>query len=97
MRKQKEGIVLGFITYENPSNGKRVRVKRGFNWLVMGFGPLWFLFNGMIFTGLIWLSIALAAGLFTAGIGGILVWLIASFFANGQKERKLIKRGWQSV
>lgn len=85
---------MQFVTYENPRNGKRTRVKRGFNWLVMGFGPLWFLFNGMILSCLLWLSFALTVGLFTGGYGGILVWLIASFFANGQKERKLIKQGW---
>lgn len=85
---------MQFVTYDNPRNGKRVRVKRGFNWLVFCFGPLWFLFNGMILAGLLWLSIALAAGLFTGGYGGIIIWLIASFLANGQKERKLVKRGW---
>ncbi|MDD2586358.1 MAG: DUF2628 domain-containing protein [Syntrophomonadaceae bacterium] len=72
------------IIYENPKSGERIRVKRGFNWLVLGFGPLWFLFKDMVLTGLIWLSVALVVGLFTAGIGGILVWLIASLFANGQ-------------
>ncbi|HBQ26800.1 MAG TPA: HrgC protein [Syntrophomonas sp.] len=86
---------MRFITYENPRNGKHIRVKRGFNWLVFFFGPLWFLFNGMILACLAWLSIALAAGLFTGGYGGVLVWIIASFFANGQRERKLIKQGWQ--
>ncbi len=86
---------MRFIIYRNPGNGKHIRVKRGFNWLVFFFGPLWFLFNGMILACLAWLSIALAAGLFTAGYGGVLVWIIASFFANGQRERKLIKQGWQ--
>ena len=84
-----------FVTYENPENGKHAKVKRGFNWLVFCFGPIWFLFNGMIFTGLAWLSIALVIGLFTGGYGGVLVWVIASFLANGQRERKLINRGWQ--
>ncbi|CFX15485.1 Protein of unknown function DUF2628 [Syntrophomonas zehnderi OL-4] len=86
-----------FVTYENPRNGKRTRVKRGFNWLVMGFGPLWFLFNGMILCALLWLTAAMVVGLLTAGIGGLLMWPFAGFFANGQRERRLIKRGWRTV
>lgn len=84
-----------FVTYENPENGKHAKVKRGFNWLVFFFGPLWFLFNGMILTGLLWFAIALTTSIFTCGYGGIIIWLIASFMANGQRERELVERGWR--
>jgi hypothetical protein len=38
------------------------RNKRGFNWPVLLFGPLWYLFNGMIAKGLFWLLVAIIVG-----------------------------------
>lgn len=89
--------MAGWKVYENPKNGRRTRVKDGYNWVVFGFGPIWYLFNGLIGTALAWLAAALFVGLFTFGYGGIIVWIISGFWANKTKERQLLKKGWQYI
>lgn len=81
--------------YENQANGYRERVKDGFNWVVLLFGPFWYLFNGMVGMGLFWLLVALLVGIPTVGIGGLIVWIIAGFMANSQKEKKYLQKGWK--
>jgi len=39
--------VARYKIFENPQNNYTERVKEGFNWPVLLFGPLWYLFNGM--------------------------------------------------
>lgn len=88
---------MGSVIYRNPKNGKRVIIKKGFNVFVFIFGPLWFIFNGMPLMGIMWLCLAMVTGFFTLGLGALLTWIIASFTANGLKERKLIRKGWQVI
>lgn len=84
-----------FKVYENTTNGHREKVKEGFNWLVFLFGPIWYLFNGMIGKGLAWLLVAALAGAFTLGIGALVVWIIAGAKANSEKEKKFLEQGWR--
>lgn len=83
--------------YENPLNGYREKVKEGFNWLVLLFGPLWFFFNGMVGSGLGWLLVALLAGSFTFGFGGIVVWIIAGARAGSAMGSRYLRQGWKPV
>ena len=83
-----------YKVYKNPANDHVERVKDGFNWLVLFFGPIWYLFNGFIGQGIAWLLIALVAGALTLGIGGIIVWIIAGVKANKSKEKAFLNEGW---
>ncbi|AOQ24764.1 hypothetical protein MTAT_04370 [Moorella thermoacetica] len=83
--------------YENPRNNYREKVKEGFNWWVLLFGPLWYLFNGMAGKGIGWLLVAILAGAFTLGIGAIVVWIVAGAKANADKEKKYLEQGWKFV
>jgi hypothetical protein len=83
--------------YQNPSNNYTEKVKEGFNWVVFFFGPLWYLFNGMIGQGITWLLIAILAGAFTLGIGAIIVWVICGTKANKDKEKKYLCAGWKFI
>jgi hypothetical protein len=80
--------------YENPTNGYTEKIKEGYNWPVMLAGPCWYLYNGMIGKGLMWLLLAIVIGAFTAFIGAIVVWIIAGAKANKEKEQELLKKGW---
>lgn len=86
-----------YKVYENTANNYREKVKDGFNWWVLIFGPLWYLFNGMAILGLGWLLAAILAGSFTFGIGGIIVWIIAGTKANADKEKKYLREGWKFI
>lgn len=86
-----------FKVYENPANGYQEKVKDGFNWWVLIFGPLWYLFNGMALQGLAWVLVAFVAGFFTLGIGGLVVWIIAGAKANTEKEKKYLRDGWKFI
>jgi hypothetical protein len=86
-----------YKVYRNPHNGHTEKVKDGFNWVVLFFGPLWHLFNGLVAQGIGWLLIAFIAGLPTLGIGSIIVWIIAGFKANKQKEKKYLENGWHYI
>lgn len=66
----------------------------GFNWLVLLFGPVWYLLNGMIGQGLGWLLAAIIAGTIIPVVGAIIVWIIAGVKANGAKEQKYLIKGW---
>lgn len=83
-----------YKVYKNQANGYTEKVKDGFNWVVFLFGPLWYLFNGMVGRGIAWLLVAILAGVVTLGIGGIIVWIIAGAKANGDKEKKFLRQGW---
>ncbi|MDN5362686.1 MAG: hypothetical protein PWP70_1733 [Moorella sp. (in: firmicutes)] len=83
--------------YENPVNNYREKVKEGFNWWVLLFGPLWYLFNGMVGQGIGWFMVAVFAGYFTLGIGTVIVWIIAGAKANADKEKKYLQKGWKFV
>lgn len=81
--------------YENPVNGYRERVKDGFNWVVLFFGPLWYFFNGLPGKGFGWFLVAVLVGAFTFGFGAIVVWLIAGVKANTEKEKMYLEKGWK--
>ncbi|MGE5626656.1 MAG: DUF2628 domain-containing protein [Solirubrobacterales bacterium] len=83
-----------YKVYKNPANGYTEKVKDGFNWVVLLFGPIWYLFNSMVGKGVAWLLVAILAGSFTFGIGGIIVWIIAGAKANGDKEKSFLSQGW---
>jgi len=86
--------MANFKVYENPTNGHSVKVKDGFNWIVLFFGPIWYLFNNMIAKGIGWLLVALLVGVPTAGIGAIIVWIIAGVKANKDKENLYLEKGY---
>ena len=86
-----------YKVYENPSNGYREKVKDGFNWPVLFLGPIWYFFNSMFGIGIAWFLVALFFGAFTFGIGAIIVWIIAGFRANGEKEKKFLQQGWKFI
>jgi len=86
-----------YKVFENPANNYREKVKEGFNWVVLLFGPFWYLFNGMVGKGLAWTFVAVLAAAFTVGIGGLVVWVIAGFIANGEKEKKYLQQGWRFI
>jgi len=86
-----------YKVYKNPHNGHTERVKDGFNWVVFFFGPLWYLFNGLVAQGIGWLVIALIIGVPTLGLGSIVVWIIAGCKANTEKEKRYLENGWQYV
>ncbi|WP_053104299.1 DUF2628 domain-containing protein [Neomoorella thermoacetica] len=83
--------------YENPTNNYREKVKEGFNWWVFFFGPLWYLFNGLVGRGIAWLIVAILAGTVTFGIGTIIVWIVAGAKANADKEKKFLEQGWKFI
>lgn len=86
-----------YKVYKNPANGYTEKVKDGFNWPVFFFGPIWYLFNGLVGQGIAWLLVALIAGTFTIGIGAIIVWIIAGVKANKVKEKSFLSKGWLYV
>lgn len=86
-----------YKVYQNPSNGYTEKVKEGFNWLVFFFGPIWYLFNGMVGQGVAWLVVAILLSSFTLGIGGLIIWIIAGAKANGEKEKKYLSNGWKFI
>ena len=86
-----------YKVFENPSNGHREKVKDGFNWVVLFFGPIWYLFNGMAAQGLGWLLVAVIAGSFTMGLGAVVVWIVAGVKANAGLAGKYLRDGWKHV
>lgn len=86
-----------FKIYENPANGHREKVKDGFNWPVLFLGPIWYFFNGMVGQGLAWFLVACLVGAFTLGFGAVIVWIIAGFKANGDKEKRFLQQGWKYI
>jgi hypothetical protein len=86
-----------YRVFENTANGYRERVKDGFNWPAFFFGPLWYLFNGMVAKGAGWLILAITVGSFTFGLGGIVVWIVAGAMTNGDLARKYLQGGWRFV
>lgn len=88
---------MGYIVYQNPKNGRMVKIKRGFNIFAFLFGPVWFIFNGLPLWGLLWLLIALIVGYPTLAIGSFITWVIAGYKANGLKEKRLRRKGWLPV
>ena len=83
--------------YENPQNGYREKVPTGFNIWVLLFGPFWYLFNGMIGKGILWLVVAALVGSFTFGLGALLVWIILAFKANKTREKQYLTNGWKFI
>ncbi|MFX4261173.1 hypothetical protein ACOBQJ_03115 [Pelotomaculum propionicicum] len=86
-----------FMTYENPANGKKKTIRKGFNIFVIWLGPFWYLFNGLYLRGLYWTFISFIVGVLTLGYGMIVVWIIAGTKASGELEKSYIKRGWKAV
>lgn len=84
-----------YKVYKNPHNNYREKVKDGFNWWVLLFGPFWYLFKGFIGKAILWFIVALVVGSFTVGIGAIIVWLICAFKANKALQERYLSKGWE--
>ena len=55
------------------------------------------MFNGFVGQGIAWLLVAILAGTFTFGIGGIIVWIVAGVKANKAKEKAFLSKGWEYI
>lgn len=86
-----------YIIYEQEGTRKRKKVKEGFRWMCLLFGPLWFFSHGMIGKGLLWLVAAVALGIFTVGIGSLVIWIITGFIASGAEQKELASGGWKCL
>lgn len=78
-----------YKVYQHPSSEDIEFVVLGFRWLVLLFGPFWYLWHGIIWRGLFWLGLAVVTG-------GI-VWLVAPFFAAKDHEKHLLKNGYRFI
>ena len=83
--------------FQNPSNGYRETVS--------GLSILWTFLFGFIYLAIrgVWshaiasLALVLVAGSFTAGVGGVLVWIVYAFFAPTIIASNYLKRCWKEV
>lgn len=53
------------------ANGHTEQVKDGFNWVVLLFGPICYLFNNMIGKGIAWLIVEIVAGALLSSLPGV--------------------------
>ena len=69
-----------FENYEshNSLNNK----SHGWNWFAFLFGPLWYLYKGMIKKGIIILIVGTVFASIIPGIGGVLVWIYCGSKGN---------------
>ena len=86
-----------YILFEQEGTKKRKRVKDGFRWMCLLFGPFWFFSHGMVAKGLLWLIAAIAGAILLVGIGGVVVWIIAGFMASSAEQDTLKKSGWKCL
>lgn len=83
--------------YKQKASGYCEEVDEGFNWFAFLFGPLWYLFKGMIglailvFLGLFLLSLILG------WFGAIIGWVIMGTTGNKSYEDHLISRGYSVI
>ncbi len=83
--------------FQNPSNGYRETVS--------GLSILWTFLCGFIYLAIrgVWthaiaaLALVLVAGSFTAGVGGVLVWIVYALFAPTISASNTLERGWEEV
>lgn len=83
-----------YKVFENPNNGHQVEIKDGFNWVILFFGPIWYLLNGMIGKGLGLLLLAIVLAPLTFGIGSIIVWIVAGKKGNKEKENLYLEKNY---
>ena len=86
-----------YIIYEQEGTKKRKKVKEGFRWLCLLFGPLWFFGHGMVGKGLLWSIVAVVLAPFTLGIGSLVIWIITGFIASGSVQKELANSGWKCL
>ena len=83
--------------YEQKASGRTEEVGEGFNVFAFLFGPLWYLFKGMIgrailvFFGVLLLTIVLN------WFGAVIGWIIMGATANRTYENYLISKGYTIV
>ena len=75
-------------------NGVVKEVPTGFSWTTLFFGPLPALLRGDLKWGAIQIIVNVIVGLFTAGVGVIVTWIVFAAIYNGRYEQDLRAAGW---
>lgn len=83
------------IQMKNELNGLTKEGFYGYSWTTLFFGPFVPLFRGDFITFLGYVTIVFLISLMTAGIGGLLCFIIWSFFYNSFYTKKLLERGYK--
>jgi len=83
--------------YKQKASGYTEEVGEGFNGWAFLFGPLWFLFKGMIGFAILSLIGAFFAYAIFNIIGALIFWIIVGSIANKRYEDYLIGKGYSVV
>ena len=75
-------------------NGVVKEVPTGFSWTTLFFGPLPALLRGDLKWGAIQIIVNVIVGLFTAGVGVIVTWIVFAAIYNGRYEQDLRAASW---
>ena len=75
-------------------NGVVKEVPTGFSWTTLFFGRLPALLRGDLKWGAIQIIVNVLVGLFTAGVGVIVTWIVFAAIYNGRHEQDLRAAGW---
>lgn len=85
-----------FVMLKNDKGVQR-KIKKGFSWTTLFFGPLVPLFRGDILGLIVALTLEIIVGVMTAGLGAIAIWLVMPIFYNSWHISRLQKKGWKIV
>jgi hypothetical protein len=80
------------MVFKNHVTGEKRRIKQGFSWQALAFGPLYYFYVGLVRQGYLWLGVTLV--LFPVFP---IVWLILGFRANADLEKLYVSQGWDFV
>jgi hypothetical protein len=83
--------------YKQKASGYTEEVGEGFNGWAFLFGPLWYLFKGMIGRAILVFFGVLLLSLVLSWFGAIVGWIIVGATANRSYEDYLIKKGYSVV
>jgi len=81
-------------TYKQKASGYTEEVGEGFNGWAFLFGPLWYLFKGMIGRAILVFFGVLLLSLVFSWFGVIIAWIIVGATANRSYEDYLVKKGY---
>jgi multidrug efflux pump subunit AcrB len=83
--------------YKQKASGYTEEVGEGFNGWAFLFGPLWYLFKGMIGRAILVFFGVLILSLVLSWFGAIIGWIVMGATANRSYEDYLIKKGYSIV
>lgn len=83
--------------YKQKASGYTAEVDEGFNGWTFLFGPLWYLYKGMIGRAILTFFGMFILVLVLNWIGGIIGWIVMGATANRSYEDYLISRGYTIV